>query len=449
MNAGGFVGTLYISNDSTENLTSAVDINLEGTDYARVGGLFGSVETTKVAMVNADIGACSYSGIITASTLSWEYVGGLIGELGFANLGGDMSQCVLMDSHASGSLSASGGQEADVGGVIGEAIRGNISGCTAECDVLASGDSGMVGAGGLIGDCRVSADNCSALGDVSAVCTQASDISYHPSAGGLIGVLQYNGNATTCFASGAVSAQGGYTSFAGGFVGLQHNTNTLNNASKSVGSDVSSCYVTGAASASGALMQNNAGGFVGQMEVGAIGSCWASGSATCSGDPGWFNAAGGFAGSAYEGSAITDSYCAGPVAVQIGDASIGGFVGRLAGNLTNCYSMSKVTLAGTTNVQQDATGLVGTIRSTPVVRHCADMCDIGRGYPMFVDTANTDNPTFTQITNAQLSKQATYTGWDFTNTWMMPASGSAYRLPILRGVNEKAQSAMPMPAHLK
>ena len=97
-------------------------------------------------------------------------------------------------------------------------------------------------------------------------------------------------------AGGNVSAKGGYQSTAGGVVGLLTNSTSASGDS-SAPSVLNNSYATGSVTASDAEMQNNAGGAAGQIMVVSATNCWASGNVSASGNPGYFNAAGGFAGS--------------------------------------------------------------------------------------------------------------------------------------------------------
>ena len=151
----------------------------------------------------------------------------------------------------------------------------------------------------------------------------------------------------------------------------------------------------------------------------------------------------------YEGSKAQDCFEVGSVTSSSGAASAGGFVGRLAGTLTNCYATG--TLQGNLDMYLNSEqGIVGTVRSYPSVLSCADLMNTPRGFPMFVSAQDISKPKMDILTIQQVVQEGTYTrwGWDFKDTWVLPSGGS-YKLPMLRGVGETAQAALTMPTHLQ
>ena len=463
-NSPAYVGGLIGTTGGGANINSCqanVQVTVKNAKEIYAGGLTGN---------GGAMADCATTGAVSASDCESAYAGGLAGSCG------KMENC-----KASGPISVSGKKQTFAGGLSG-ICSGTVANCIATGNVSAQ-DANFVAAGGLSGmaesttDCTASgsvtasgneycfagglsgrgvkAKNCSASGDVSAHCKGKSNETWKAQAGGLMGNPIDNDNHSgveidACSASGRVSAQGGYYNMAGGLIGQYTGKGVKYDDKKKPVCAITRSYATGPVSASDSLMQNNAGGLIGHLQSGTVGFCWSSGLVEASGAPGYFNAVGSFVGSMYQNAAVTDCYAVGPVAATGGDASIGGFVGRFDGTLIHCYATAKVTFAGTPYWQDQVTGLVGTIRSVAVVRQCADLLDIGRQFPLFVDAPDIDNPKFTQLTNAQVVNKDTYIsrGWDFKDIWAMPSGGS-YKLPILRGVGEAAQKALTMPAHLR
>ncbi|MDO8466312.1 MAG: GLUG motif-containing protein [Gallionella sp.] len=196
----------------------------------------------------------------------------------------------------------------------------------------------------------------------------------------------YLGTITNSYATGSVTGN----NMVGGLVG------------GSQLAAISSSYSTSGVTASdpnGA----HAGGLVGYNN-GTITNSYATGAVTATNR--W--SAGGLVG--YHDSTITNSYSTGSVS---GNARVGGLVGwNNGGAITNSYSAGSV--SGTSNVG----GLVGygggTITSS------------------YWDTQTSGQATSTGgtgLTTSQMKQQASFSGWDFTNTWRID-EGVSY--PTLR-----------------
>ena len=193
-------------------------------------------------------------------------------------------------------------------------------------------------------------------------------------AGGLVGLLTVVTNTGTIsgsYSTATVSAAGGE---AGGLVALMQG-------SSSVSTSVTSSYATGDVTAT-----TNAGGLVGQAELGNINQSYATGAVTANGITG---KAGGLVGlfrsyafgavaAVQVSSSLTASYATGPVSVTATAGSATGKAGGLVGEInavlerdgyaanranatvTACYATGAVVGASANN---DLGGLVGLARS--------------------------------------------------------------------------------------
>jgi hypothetical protein len=92
-------------------------------------------------------------------------------------------------------------------------------------------------------------------------------------------------------------------------------------------------------------------------------------------------------------------------------------------------------------------GLVGTVRADIDVKACGSFIDYNIH---FVNKTAGANETTTPVNASALRVPDTYQslGWDLDDVWIMPPSGAAYKLPILRGLYQSQQEAISMPQHL-
>ena len=361
------------------------------------------------------------------------------------------------------------GANLNAGGIAGSASSGIIHNCVSNVDIKAAAD-GDVYAGGIVGyGFGVTVGACSFSGNISASasksafaggitgltdkssfngCTTGGTIKAQtssraedetPNAGGILGAA-VTSTIQNCYSTADITVSGGYYSFAGGAAGLLSN-----------GVTATGCFAAGKVHAENALMQNNAGGFAGQINgrqnaYTRVSACGASADVTASGDTIYFNAVGGFAGSMYEYTSAVNCYSAGSVSCSY-SASIAGFIGRAAGNLENCYTSSAVSASRPLN-DLSIQGLIGTIRSNIVTKSCGSFIDRNLH---FSSVADSGLAVITDATKAALQKADVFKaqGWDFEKTWVMPPAGASYKLPILRGSYEKEQGAAAMPNHLR
>lgn len=209
--------------------------------------------------------------------------------------------------------------------------------------------------------------------------------------GGLVG--SNKGAITESYATGEVIANASI----GGLVGVNYPTGTITRS-----------YATGAVTATGVTQVPITGG-VGGL-VGQAGDDYRSG-----------------------GGIIRDSYATGLVR-DLGDRSPyyviyhdGGLVGMTLSNTTiiNSYSSSEISGSG----EGSQGGLIGYIYNPNSITNS------------YWDTEASGRATSAGgvgKTTAQMKQQATFTGWDFTNTWRMTEGVSA---PVLRIADEAAAQA--------
>jgi len=197
--------------------------------------------------------------------------------------------------------------------------------------------------------------------------------------GGLVG---YNdGTITNSYATGSVEGN----DYVGGLVGANLGT-------------VTNSYATGSVTGGYSI-----GGLVG-ANLGTITDSYATGSVTGN------NWVGGLVGYNYFGT-ITGSYATGSVT---GNDYVGGLVGvNVSGTITDSYATGSVT--GNDYVG----GLVGRNSSGTITNAYWDTETSGQS----------SSSGGTGLTTAQMMQQASFSGWDFTNTWWMSEGNTR---PFLR-----------------
>lgn len=290
----------------------------------------------------------------------------------------------------------------DVGGLAGYISTGNVTSCEISGSV-----TGNNYVGGLASNVGILTKNCKTSGAVTGVVE----------VGGISANMGGGTKLENCSSSMTVTATGQY---AGGLVGY--------------GCEMADCYFTGTVTGTdtvggivgyhdcdeGIYRTYSTGTVTGVNKVGGImgegnGPLWetfSTGKVTGTGVK-----VGGLAGINYRG--IEDSFATGEVT---GTSEVGGLVGytwggtaqaSAVGNVINCYSTGKVTGAD----QATTGGLIGKyydLNGTTAVVTSS-----------YWDTQKSLQATSpgggTGKTTAQLMEQATFTGWDFTNTWRIQA----------------------------
>jgi hypothetical protein len=378
--ATGFTGHFHGLGHSIGNLV----INRPAANYV---GLFGHVGTGGIVQNIGSVGG-SVSGA--------NYVGGLVGR-------SDGITSAISNAWASGSVSGA----SDVGGLVGW-NNGTIGNAHATASV-----SGTTFVGGLIGESFNAISNVYATGNVTGGTS---------SIGGLVGYNGQGGGAiSNAYATGSVSG----TSFVGGLAGS--NKGAIDNA-----------YATGNVTGS----TDNIGGLAGNNNfAGTISKAWASGSVSgryyVGGLVGTNSSLGGIVSSNATGavtgadsvgglvgynkaSTVSDAWASGSVSASV--QSAGGLVGwndgssGLGGSISNAYATGRVTSPGVTNIG----GLVGYNNAGTVSNAFWDAGATGQANAIGFDD-NTQTATALNGTGGAINAytQATYTGFDFTNTWWM------------------------------
>ncbi len=383
------------------------------TGTTNVGALVGSITSGIVEDVT------SFNGSVVATATGSGYIGGLVGNANNSTIRNCMSHVGVVGNAAQ-----------RIGGLVGSLEgTGAIENGVAMGVVTATAGAAFVG--GLVG--RVT--NVTGATSTAQVNVTGA-VNY---VGGLAGRSVAGSTLTNLTASGAVTAPGS-TSVGGligwneGSVSLSQATNTVTGLTNVGGAfgvirgSATRTTSTGTVTGGGTKV----GGFVGHIDN-AIGSgsasrCSAHG-AVSNNVTGATGYVGGFAG--YAGAAtLADNYASGNVTALSTAPSSGGFAGRLElGSLVRSYSRGSITggaaaskgafigtLAGAT-----APTLTSLFYSTATT---SGLTDIGTS----IAAVGTNPTTITGVTDTALKTQSTFTGWDFTNIWII----SAGQYPALR-----------------
>jgi len=257
---------------------------------------------------------------------------------------------------------------------------------------------------------------------------------YSGDAGGLIGIAQGAVTITNSYATGNVRGEG----YTGGLLGyLSGTTGTISNS-----------YATGDVVAPN--YSGVAGGFVGYMQGGAISDSYAIGDVTAGSSAGGFFAqadggsitrsyalgdvtssgggslVGGFGGS--NRSVITKSFATGNVTTTAAATSVGGFVASNDASISNAYSTGNVSGGTSTYTGGFAGQHSGTLQNVYAAGTVSGsgtrggLVAINAGtvnssyYDKTVQAGMADEALYGKTT-AEMKDQATFTGWDFANTW--------------------------------
>lgn len=318
--------------------------------------------------------------------------------------------------------------------LAGVLVKGTIENCSAEATINMVGYQ-SIAVGGLVGYAGDSAKiiECTSSGVITAAALKDDDGAQSGShAGGLVGSVSKESLISDCGSTADVSMTGGFHAQSGGLIGGMADTK------------IEKSFALGKVHASGALLQNDAGGLIGQQTgKSEISRCWASGDVSAAGLATFPNMVGGFIGGLYEGK-VSDCYALGNVEAE--HCFIGGFAGRFGAPMERSYAAGKVTDKDSDSLP----GIIGAGRTTG--EHVVWSGDFlqSTGDPLFFDDTENLKGVIQKVSKADISIEATYTkhGWDFNKVWMLSGDGG-YRLPILRGVREDLQCALTMPEHLR
>jgi hypothetical protein len=245
--------------------------------------------------------------------------------------------------------------------------------------------------------------NCRATGAVSGT----SDV------GGLVGVANTSSTITNCYATGAVTGN----NYVGGLAGESWGT-------------ITHCYATGTVSGT-----SDVGGLVGSSGFGTITNSHATGGVSSTGTGG---TVGGLVGYS-DGGSIANCYATGGVSST--SYSVGGLVEYNDKTITNCYATGAVSgtaqvggLVGYDDYTITDSYSTGAVSGTGQVGGLVGFLDSGAVTNSYWDTQTSGRPTSaggTGKTTTQMKRQATFVGWDFTNTWGIVESAT---YPFLKAI---------------
>ena len=269
---------------------------------------------------------------------------------------------------------------------------GRVVNCSAE-GTVSSPNNKSPSAGILVGKNTGAIVACSAAGNVAG-----------PGAGALVG--ENTGAIINCDAAGSVVGEG-----SGGLVGIN---------SGIIMHSHSTCSVTGGSG----LVEENSGTIVG---------CYANGDVTAG--------SAGLVGT----NRGTVRWCCATGDVQASEGWAGGLVAVNSGTISQCYATGRLSAA------DDAGGLVGS--NGGVVRQCyalggggaALVADYHAGIVMNCyalspfDGGGVDNGVGLLLTDAQMRRQDSFVGWDFSATqsdgsldhWTIPTDGDYPALTLI------------------
>jgi uncharacterized repeat protein (TIGR01451 family) len=326
------------------------------------------------------------------------------------SLFGQISASAIISNLTLVNVNFNGGQR--TAGLVGYIVGGIVHNCSVTGKVKGNSHN----TAGLVGRCDGRIENCSAdvtvynpdsgnnIGGLVGVATNSAVIRDSHSSGIVNTTLQsfYVGGFVGSVTAGVLIARSyssarviGY-SFVGGFAGSIR------------ASDVTECYASGDVTA----FDTDVGGFVGyelcddaDAQPTNITKCYAAG--TVSG----YEFCGGFVGWQQPESAnrafIIDCYALGKVN---GLNQTGGFAGFIYDTVNNSYSSGKVACSGTD---------VGAFIGNDAGNNCANNYVDNETSTISIPIGSGGSTGVTMKNTTDLKSQATYTGWDFTNTWCM------------------------------
>ena len=115
---------------------------------------------------------------------------------------------------------------------------------------------------------------------------------------------------------------------------------------------------------------------------------------------------------------------------------MGGLVGRVEGELVNCYTTTEVTATNSKPwASSKYNGFIGSVKDRITVKNCGVF---NAEKPYFV-SGDGNSPKIDYVGVADLKTENTYKsrGWDFEKIWIV--NPDKYSYPILRGVFEEEQ----------
>ena len=342
------------------NSVTSLTMSRTGTNNVGVfNALTGDVRN--IGFLSTNVNGSDYTGGLASTfatgTIANTFVTGNIGGHNFTGgLVGNMTSGTVSNAYTSGTIN--GYAYSNAGGLVGYMTGGTITGSGSGSNVTVSSNSG-----GLVGKNNGGTINDSfATGNVTAT----AGTGFVNAAGGLVGANAGTSSINNSRASGTVVG-GGFSN--GGLVGENDANATISgsyyngpsvtgylNTGGLVGQNygnISNSYVASGASVHGAT---ETGGFVGYAQSGTISGSYSA--ATVFGDQNGStssNDVGGFAGFMTSSTTLNGNYATGNVT---GGSNVGGFVGFLNGaTLTGVHATGNI--YGNRSDSNNGGGLIG------------------------------------------------------------------------------------------
>ncbi len=384
------MGFIYLINNGTVKDLKILDANITvtSTRNASVGIIAGRIDS-------GSISNCHSSGTVNAKVSStsdiFQFEAAAGGIAGY-NYAGEITNCrnsATVYAEAGSSLVT-----ARAGGIVGTNY-GKISKCNSTGVISTKGNSE---AGGIAGFDHGEISDCQNSGNVRADSIKTQN-TY---AGGIAG--RSAGKLNGCSNTGNVTATG--LSKAGGIVGYGND------------GKISSCFNLGTISAECSADEDDAsaGGIIGASEHSEIFSCYNKGNVTVKG-----RYAGGIAGSHYNyqsQASIYNCYNTGTITLgYAGYPNAGGIVGMNNSPISYCYNIGTVTVTSGDWINKG--GIIGqngpSPENSPKITDCYYLNSIDKG----IGNSTSEENGTVSVTSDQLSKQSTFAGFDFSNTWVI------------------------------
>lgn len=470
----GFIGTKVSNSYATGSVTGIYDVGgLVGANHGDIVASHASVTVSGANSVGGLIGFATSDSVVSNSyasgavAASSETAGGLIGY----NSG------IVTASHASGNISGVryvggllGGNGGNVstsyatGSVTGDYVVGGLVGYNSgnvETTLATGPVTGLWHVGGLLGENYGNVVNSRTSGSASGDDTVGGLVGYNhgtvvnshvagtvngsSQVGGLVGVSDESGSVNGSYANSTVignNSVGGLLGTNRGVVGTSYATGSVSG-SDTVGGlvglnegTVNTSHATGTVRGS----RYDAGGLVGE-NLGDVSRSYATGEVT------GVDIVGGLVGGNDSGT-ISESYATGAVA---GSHAVGGLAGDNSGNIQDTYASGRVTgpdesggLVGTNS------GTISTSYSRGAVTGVPDQGglvgynegDVNASYWDTQTSGLTYSDGGTGKTTLEMTRAATFAGWDFAGIWTI-TEGSSY--PTLRSVPASAPASPVTP----
>ncbi|MFZ0033558.1 MAG: GLUG motif-containing protein, partial [Sedimentisphaerales bacterium] len=392
----GLVG--HNGHGSISSCHSTCDVN-GGNNPIFLGGLVGVLD-------GGTITNCYSTGALTGGNFS-QTLGGLVGT----------SSSAISNSYSTGVV-IGGTTSSELGGLVGNNnYSGTISNCYATGAV--TGGNNSYDLGGLVGDNDCNISDSYATGTV----TSGDNSNY---LGGLTGWNTSGSNIDNCRSTGTVSG-GASSNHLGGLAGDNDG-------------NISNCFSTAAVSSE--HNSEDLGGLVG-LGGGSISDSYSTGDVT-GGDSSKY--LGGLIARDWTGASISRCYSTSTIKGGDGAQYLGGLIGfDNAGGVSNCYSTGDVTGESSSKYLG---GLVGENFSA-TINHCYSTGDVNGGSGASnlgglagINSGGSFNSCYflagsgpadgngTPLTDTQMKHQASFSGWDFVDTWRIRENVSFPKLHI-------------------